>query len=291
MNLTLEDITSTSCNVSDGGWGTELQKLGLEPGACPDYWNVTHSDKVDQVARSYVAAGSKIILTNTFGANVPALSRHGLANRLEEINLRGAQISKAAAGDRALVFGSMGPTGKLLVAGEITEDEVFDSYRMQSLALWRGGVDALLVETMVDIEEMKIAARAAREATPLFLALSMTFDSGQERMRTMMGIGPEQAVAEMEAAGAWMVGANCGAGPELYVKVCRRMRAVTAKPIWVKANAGIPRADGDGSLMYPQDPDTFASFARELRGAGANVIGGCCGTSPEYIRRLAALLA
>ncbi len=289
MDTTIKSITSASCLVSDGGWGTELQKLGLEPGSSPDQWNLTHPEKVARVARSYVDAGSSIILTNTFGANRFFLARHGLESRLEEINRRGAEISREAAGSRVLVFGSMGPTGTLLVEGEVAEMEIFDSFRRQAEALWRGGADALLIETLSDAAEMKIAARAAREAAPLPLVLSMTFDSGKEKMQTMMGVGPEQAVSAMEEAGAWMLGANCGAGPDLYVKICRRMRAVTSKPIWVKANAGIPKVQGD-SLVYPQDADTFAGFAGDLRDAGANVIGGCCGTSPEYIRRLVARL-
>ncbi len=290
MKISIEEITSSSCHVSDGGWGTELQKLGLEPGSSTDYWNISNPEKVAQVAQSYVDAGSNVILTNTFGANEFVLGRHGLESRLEEINRRGAEISKEAAGSRALVFGSMGPTGKLMMTGEVKEDEIFDSYLRQSEALWRGGVDALLIETVVDVEEMKIAARAARKATPLPLVLSVTFDSGKDRTRTMMGVTPEQAVADMEECGAWMVGANCGSGPETYVIVCRRMRAVTSRPIWVKANAGLPRPQGD-KLIYPQDPDSFAGYADQLRNAGANVVGGCCGTSPEHIRRLVACLA
>ncbi len=290
MAIIVADITSSRCVVSDGGWGTELYKLGLEPGTSPDRWNLDHPEKVARVARSYVDAGSQIILTNTFGANRSILSRHGLEDQLTEINLRGARISREAAGDLALVFGSMGPCGKLLMTGEVSEDEIFDSCRRQSEALWRGGADAIVIETMTDVAEMKTAAKAALAATPLPLVLSMTFDSGKEKMQTMMGVTPEQAVAEMESVGAWMVGANCGTGPEPYVKICARMRAVTSKPIWAKANAGVPRAEGAG-LVYPYDPDTFAGFAAGLREAGANVIGGCCGTDPEHIRRLAARLA
>jgi methionine synthase I (cobalamin-dependent) len=287
MTASLEGITSTCCVISDGAWGTEMQKLGLEPGSSPDYWNLTHAEQVIRVARSYVDAGSEIILTNTFGANKFVLARHGLQELLEEINLRGARLSKEAAGDRALVFGSMGPTGKLLVSGEVTEAEISDSYRRQAESLWQGGVDALLIETMSDVTELKAAARAAREATPLPIVLSMTFDSGKDRTRTMTGITPEQAVEAMVGAGAWMIGANCGAGPEVYVQVCRRMRGLTDRPIWVKPNAGIPRA-GAGGIVYPEDPETFADYALQLRSAGANVIGGCCGTSPTYIRRLVA---
>jgi 5-methyltetrahydrofolate--homocysteine methyltransferase len=290
MRIGIKDLTSSYCRVADGGWGTEFQKIGLELRSSPDHWNLFHPEKVSRIARSYVDAGADIILTNTFGGNRFALARHNLEDRLEEVNRRGAEISRAAAGDQALVFGSMGPTGKRLQTGEVTEQAALDSYRRQAEALWRGGVDALLIETMVDVVEMKIAARAARESTPLPVVLSMSFDSGEERTQTLMGVSPEQAVVEMEEAGAWMVGANCGLGPELYVRVCSRMRAVTSRPIWVKASAGIPQRVG-AEIVYPHSPDTFASFALRLREAGANVIGGCCGTGPDHIRKLVALLA
>ena len=289
MKLLLEQITASTCWLADGGWGTEFQKLGLPAGLPSEQWNLLHPEKVADVVRSYLDAGADIVLTNTFGGNRFVLERRGLAEKLDEVNLRGAEISRRVAGDQALVFGSMGPTGMLLDAESAPEQEVFESYRRQSQALWRGGVDALLIETMIDVSEMKIAARAARENTPLPLALSMTFDSGRERDRTMMGVTPEQAVAEMEAVGAWIVGANCGVGPEFYVNVCRRIRAVTAKPIWVKANAGIPR-EVDNKIAYPMGPEAFAKYGLQLRDAGANVIGGCCGTTPEHIRHLRALL-
>jgi len=282
-------ITPSSCLLADGAWGTEFQKLGLEPGSSPERWNLEHPEAVEQVARSYVEAGARVILTNTFGGSSFILERHGAADRLEEINRRGAEISRRAAGDRALVFGSMGPTGKLLATGEVSEEEIFASYRRQSEALWRGGADAILIETMIDVGEMKLAARAAREATPLPLVLSMTFDSGKEKTQTMMGVTAERAVAEMEAAGASIVGANCGLGPEFYVRVCRRLRAATRLPIWIKANAGIPQMVGT-EVVYPQNPETFGEFALQLREAGANVIGGCCGTTPVHIEHLARLL-
>ena len=214
MTTAREKITSASCIVADGGWSTELQKMGLEPGSSPDSWNLLFPERVSEVARSFVDAGAKVILTNTLGSNKLVLARYGLEDRADEINLRGAQISREAAGSERLVFGSMGPTGKMLTAGDASEDEIYDSYRVQSDSLWRGGVDAILIETMVDTEEMKIAGRAARDATPLPVVMSMTFGFGKGRMQTMMGVAPEQAVAEMEGAGAWMVGANCGSGPE-----------------------------------------------------------------------------
>jgi 5-methyltetrahydrofolate--homocysteine methyltransferase len=184
----------------------------------------------------------------------------------------------------------MGPTGVLLADSDITEEEIYETYCRQSEALHRGGADAILIETMIDVGEMELAARATHDSTPLPVVLSMTFDSGREKTQTMMGVTPEQAVAAMERAGAWMIGANCGLGPEYYVQVCRRMRTVSSKPIWIKANAGIPQMVDD-EIVYPQDPATFASYARQLKAAGANVIGGCCGTTPEHIRRLREALA
>ena len=290
MKLRLTDIDASICIASDGAWGTQLQSLGLTPGAAPELWNLEHPEKVATVARSYGAAGSKIILTNTFGGNRFVLGRHGLAEKLADVNVHGARISREAAGETALVFGSMGPTGILLMDGTVPESEIYETYHLQAAALQRGGVDAILIETMSDVAEMNIAARAARDATPLPVVLSMTFDSGRDKTRTMMGVTPEQAVEAMRQSGAWMVGANCGSGPENYVTVCRRMRAVTSLPIWIKANAGMPVMK-DGVVEYPQDPATFAGYAGMLRSAGANVIGGCCGTTPEHIRRLSAALA
>jgi methionine synthase I (cobalamin-dependent) len=289
MATPAELVTASSCVLADGAWGTEFQKLGLEPGSSPERWNLEYPERVAQVARSYVDSGAQVVLTNTFGGSTFILARHDLADRLEEVNRRGAEISREAADGRALVFGSMGPTGKLLQTGEVSEEEIRVSYSRQSEALWRGGADAILIETMIDVEEMKLAARAAREATPLPIVLSMTFDSGKEKTQTMMGVTPEQAAEQMERAGAWVVGANCGLGPEFYVRVCRKLRAATTLPIWIKANAGIPQMVGT-EVVYPQSPQTFGEFALQLREAGANVIGGCCGTTPAHIRHLGALL-
>jgi 5-methyltetrahydrofolate--homocysteine methyltransferase len=283
MTENLRTITPDAFLVADGGWGTEFQKVGLEPGFPPEKWNLTEPDKVLTVARSYVEAGAQIILTNTFGGNLFRLISHGLEGDLEAVNRRGAEISREAAGDRAFVFGSIGPTGKLLITKEITEEEMFVSYRRQAEALQAGGVHAIVLETLSDLQEMTIAARAVREATSLPLVMSMTFDSGKDKTRTMMGVTPEQSAAAMEKAGAWIVGANCGAGPESYVTVCKRLRASTDKPIWIKPNAGMPEMTEKGAV-YSQTPEIFASFALQLREAGANVIGGCCGTTPAHIR-------
>ena len=268
--------------VTDGAWGTELQDKGLSPGECPDAWNLSHPERVAEVARIYRTAGSAVILTNTFRSNRVSLAGFGLADRVKEINVAGAQLSKRAEGAR--VFGSMGPTGKLLVAGDITSEEVFEAFQEQAQALAEGGVDALLVETMSDREEAAVAVRAAK-TTGLPVVVSFAFDSGKNKDRTMTGVSPEQAVKTAMEAGADAVGANCGVGIEQFATVCRRMRAVTELPLWMKANAGLPEMERE-RIVYRTSPEAFAGRVPALIEAGANFVGGCCGTGPAWIQAL-----
>jgi methionine synthase I (cobalamin-dependent) len=267
--------------ISDGAWGTQLQAQGLGPGECPDAWNLTHPDRVGSVARAYVEAGSQVILTNTFGANRLRLAAHGLGDRAVEINQAGARLSRAAAGDRAKVFASIGPTGKLLAMEETTEAELLAVFTEQARALAAEGVDALLLETFGDLDEIRPAIAAAR-ATGLPVVASLVFGSGPARDRTMMGTTPEQAAAAVIAAGADAVGANCGNGIEGYIPICRRLRAATDRPLWLKANAGLPDMV-DGKAVYHTSPEYFAARTLELIAAGATFVGGCCGTSPAFI--------
>ncbi len=284
MKKLIQELLSNAPVLTDGAWGTELQARGLEPGTSPDAWNLSHPERVEEVARAYVEAGSQIILTNTFGANRIALARHGLAGRAQEINRAGVEISRRAAGDRARVFASMGPCGKMLVAEEVTEKEISEAFEEQSQALAAGGADAIVIETMSDPAEAKLAVAAAR-ATSLPVIVCMTFDSGREHDRTMMGITPEQAAAELTAAGADVIGANCGQGAEGYVAICKRLRAATNLPLWIKPNAGLPEIT-EGHLQYRETPQSFAVHIKALIKAGATFVGGCCGTTPEFIREL-----
>ncbi|MCX8107197.1 MAG: homocysteine S-methyltransferase family protein [Verrucomicrobiae bacterium] len=270
--------------ITDGAWGTELQALGLPPGEPPDVWNLLNPNRVVAVAKAYVEAGSDVILTNTFGANRIRLGQHGLGHKVEEINCRGVELSRRAANDRAKVFASMGPTGRLLLDGSITADELRDVFAEQATAIASAGADAIVVETMSDLEEAK-AAVAAAKSTGLPVVACVVFESGAEKDRTIMGVTPEQAAAELSAAGADVVGANCGTGIEAYVRVCRRLRSVTTKPIWMKPNAGLPKIL-NGRVVYHTKPDQFVGFARALVEAGASFIGGCCGTNPDFIRAL-----
>ncbi len=274
--------------LTDGAWGTMLQSLGLPVGDCPDAWNLAHPERVEQVARAYVDAGSQIILSNTFGASRIMLERHGLADQAAAINRAGAEISKRAAGDRAKVFASIGPTGKMLMMDEVSEDDLRAAFEEQAQALAAGGADAIVIETMSDLGEIK-AALAAVKSTGLPVVASMTFDSGKNKDRTLMGVTPEEAAEELTDAGADAVGANCGQGIEGYVAICKRLRAATALPVWIKPNAGLPEVV-NGQIVYRVTPQAFAAYAPAMRDAGASFLGGCCGSNPDFIRALAEAL-
>ncbi len=287
--LSIPSILASGPVVSDGAWGTQLQARGLQPGECPDAWNLTHPDRVEAVAAGYVAAGSRVILSNTFGANRVVLAGHGLAAQAAAINRAGAAISRRAAGTKGLVFASIGPSGKLLAAEEISEAELVAAFTEQAQALKDGGADAVVIETMSDPGEAAIACTAAR-AAGLPVVLSFTFDSGRNLDRTMNGLTPEAAAKVANDCGADAVGANCGLGITQLTPILRRMRAATALPLWAKPNAGRP-TQVDGKDVYGSDAAAFAAAVPELISAGAAFVGGCCGSSPEVIAAISARLA
>jgi methionine synthase I (cobalamin-dependent) len=271
--------------ITDGAWGTELQNRGLAAGEVPDSWNLEHPERVEEVGTAYRDAGSRVILTNTFRSNPIALAASGLEGTTEALNRAGVAISRKAAAGQALVFASIGPTGKLLMTGDVTADEVRGAFARQALALAQAGADALLIETMSDIEEAGLALAAARE-TGLPVIVSFAFDSGRKHDRTMTGATPEQAARVAQEGGADAVGANCGAGPAAFAEICQRLRAACDLPVWLKPNAGLPKVV-DGQVLYTESPEEFAASAVELLGGGAAFVGGCCGTSPQFIRALA----
>lgn len=282
------DLVSNGPVLTDGAWGTELQKRGLGVGECPDAWNLSHPAEVSEVARRYSEAGSRVVLTNTFRANSISLAQCDLAERTAEINRVGVELSKKAAGT-ALVFGSVGPSGKILSAGEVSAQDLLLAFRTQAEALATGGADAVLLETFSELEEASIALQAAK-ATGLPVIVSFAFDTGRNKDRTMTGVTPERAAAAMTEAGADAVGANCGVGIAQVVELCRRMRSATHLPLWMKPNAGLPEVIG-GVVEYRVTPEQFASAVPLLRDAGASFIGGCCGTNPDFIRAAAAALS
>jgi len=280
----IAELTAAGPVLTDGAWGTELQSRGLEAGETPDFWNLSHPDRVEQVAGAYVAAGSQVVLTNTFRANRVALATHPDVDRIAEVNRAGVEASRRAAGDRARVFASIGPCGKLLMTGEVDESALRDAFTEQAQALAAGGADAIVVETMSDLAEAKIAVEAAK-ATGLPVVACMVFDSGKNRDRTMMGVTPTQAAEELTGFGADVIGANCGTGVEDYVSVCANLASATPLPIWIKPNAGLPELE-DGKVVYRTTPAEFATHVPRLLAAGARFVGGCCGTNPGFIEAM-----
>ncbi|RMF20185.1 MAG: hypothetical protein D6760_12175 [Deltaproteobacteria bacterium] len=280
-NRLIDQLSASAPVLTDGAWGTELQRRGLGPGEMPDAWNLHHPERVEEVARAYVEAGSRIVLTNTFRANRIAFAGHPDAGRIAEINRRGAAISKRAAAGRAYVFGSVGPSGKQLLTGEVSEADLREAFSEQTGALAEGGADAIVIETMTDLAEAHLAVQAAL-ATGLPVVACMVFDSGRDGDRTMMGVDPERAAREMDGWGVDAIGANCGNGVEHYLPICARLAAATERPIWIKPNAGIPELV-DGKVVYRTTPEQFASFLPKFVEAGASFIGGCCGTDPSFI--------
>jgi len=284
----IDELIAGGAALLDGAWGTELQARGLVAGEVPDLWNLERADRVEEVARAYVDSGSDIILTNTFRANAVALADHPDVSKLDQVNRAGVEISKRAAAARARVFASIGPSGKLLISGDVDESSLRTAFEQQARALAAGGADAIVVETMADLEEAGFAIDAAR-ATGLPVVACMVYDSGKQKDRTMMGVTPERAAEAFTRAGADVIGANCGNGIEGYIPVCSRLASATDRPIWIKANAGLPELVG-GEAVYRTTPQQFASHLGELIDAGASFVGGCCGTNPAFIAALRAQL-
>jgi 5-methyltetrahydrofolate--homocysteine methyltransferase len=262
--------------------------MGLQPGECPDAWNMAHPDRVSRVAAAYVNAGSRVVLTNTFRSNPIALAAHGLEAQADALNAAGVRASRNAAGTGTLIFASIGPTGAMLAAGEKTADDLREAFERQVDALASAGPDGLVLETMGDLEEALLALTAAKRTT-LPVVVSMVFDSGRAHDRTMTGVTPEEAAHALTDAGADVIGLNCGIGLDNVVALCTRLRSSTTLPVWVKPNAGLP-VMVDGAARYSTMPEEFALAASELTAAGASFIGGCCGTTPEHIRAVVQIL-
>jgi 5-methyltetrahydrofolate--homocysteine methyltransferase len=292
MGKILDKIAEGRVLVSDGAWGTFLHAKGLKVQECPESWNTEHREAVLEIARSYVEAGSDIILTNSFGGSPFKLQGYGLADRTYELNRAAAEISKEAAGDRALVMGSIGPTGKMVMMGEITGEDLKAGIAEQVKGLVAGGVDGILVETMSDLEEARIAVETAKKVSGLEVAVTFTFSkTAGGDYRTMMGAGIHEYLEMAGQAGADIVGANCGNGTAGMIEIVREIRAMDREiPVLVHANAGLPEYR-DGETVFPESPEEMASQIRELVAAGASIVGGCCGTTPDHIRRMAEVLA
>ncbi len=292
MKRSLVDALHGRTLLADGAIGTELQHRGLEPGACAESWNADRPDQVEAVHRAYVEAGAQLLTTNSFRGTRCALAGFGLAGRTAELNRRAAELAKAAAGDGAWVLGSMGPFGGFMEPlGETSEEQLRSWFLEQATALLEGGADGIVVETMAAGEEVEAAIRAARTAGASVVAATMTFEKGRDGHRTMMGVSPGDAARIMVDAGADVVGTNCGTGLIIrdYVQIVAQFCETVRVPVLARPNAGAPQLAGD-RVFYTQSPEAMASEISALLGAGARIIGGCCGTTPDHIRAFAQML-
>lgn len=292
MNKLQALLNSEPIVMADGAMGTMLFEAGLKFGDPPEVWNVTHPELVRAVHRGYIDAGSKLILTNTFGGNRFRLGMHNLQSRVPELNRTAAIILRAevdAAGTGALVIGDIGPSGEILAPlGTLEYADAVEGFAEQAAALIAGGVDAIWIETMSALEEIQAAFEGVRQASAdIPVITTMTFDT---RGHTMMGVSPEQAAKALLALGATAVGGNCGNGPDEIMGVVRKMKAAYPEAIIVaKSNAGMPELV-HGKAVYQAKPNDMAKYAQEIRDAGARVIGACCGSTPAHLKAMSDVL-
>jgi 5-methyltetrahydrofolate--homocysteine methyltransferase len=292
MNRIKDEVLSGSLLVSDGACGTFLHQKGLKPGECPENWNITRPEDVLDIATSYIRAGADMIETNSFGGNRFKLERYGLEDKIFAINQAAARISRQAAGEQKHVLGSIGPSGKIILLGDTSPEELYNAFREQAEALEAGGADAIIVETMSDLEEAIIAVKAAKENTMCEIICTMTFEKTKSgEYRSMMGVWPSDIPSKLQEAGADIIGSNCGNGTKAMIDITREMRSVDQNvPIIIQGNAGMPKYV-KGNTVFEETPEETAGYVPDLIKAGANIIGGCCGTTPEHIKLIAEIIS
>lgn len=284
MGKIKEKLKEKKVLLSDGAWGTALHAMGLRSGECPELWNITNREKVLKVAKGYTELGIDMLETNSFGGSRFKLEQYGLGDRTFELNKAAAEISWEAAGESIIVLGSIGPTGKILLMGEVTEQEMYEAFKEQAIALALGGADAACIETMSALDEAVLAIKAVKDNTNLEIICTFTFEKTVKGdYKTMMGVTPEQMAHEVINAGAEIIGTNCGNGINGMIPIVRELRDFSPGiPILVHANAGIPQLE-DGKTIFPETPEGMAKQVPDIFKAGANIIGGCCGTTPQHI--------
>ncbi len=268
----------------DGATGSNLMKKGMPRNVCTEAWILEHEETMAELQRQYRDAGSDILYAPTFAANRISLKKHGLEGEVEKLNRGLVEASRRAVGDEVLLAGDMTTTGELLEPlGELTEEELLEAYREQAAVLAKAGVDLLVAETMLSVAETSVALRAAREETDLPVLCTLTV---QEDGRALFGGTAAEAVEVLQEQGASAVGVNCSVGPDQLLGVVESMKKAAKVPLIVKPNAGIPVTDSRGNSVYPMTPEKFAEHMKRLAEAGAGILGGCCGTTPEHIRLL-----
>lgn len=269
--------------IFDGAMGTMLQQAGLPAGACPELWNIENPAAITSIHRQYVEHGANIIETNTFGANRIKLTHYGLNDKVQLLNMAAVKAARAAAGRATKIAGSVGPTGKFIAPlGELSFEEAYEAYKEQIAALCESGVDIILIETIIDIQEMRAALLAAKAVTtkPVICQLSFGADG-----RTVTGTDPATAAILLDAMGADIIGANCSLGPAQLLPIAEALATATTKPISIQSNAGMPQLI-NGQTVFPMNPAEMAAWVPKLIAAGVTYLGGCCGTTPEHIKAI-----
>lgn len=287
MKGLLERVRAGDILVADGAIGTMLMARGLERGQPPESFNLARHDVLEAIAAEYLKAGADIVQTNTFGGSRLKLAQYALGGKVTEINRNAVIAVRKSVGDRAYVSGSCGPTGPFLRPyGDIEPEEMIGVFREQIAALVDAGVDVICIETMIDLHEAVCAVTAARQVSrSVPVMATMTFDQTPRGFYTIMGASILDAVKGLEAAGADIIGSNCGNGIEKMVLIAREFKEHTALPVIIQSNAGLPELRG-AEVVYPETPDFMAQKALELVEIGVSIIGGCCGTTPQHIRAL-----
>lgn len=287
----VDRLSSGEVLCGDGAWGTQLMRSRLAPGACFERVNLDRPELLAEIAERYIDAGAQLVTTNTFGGSPIALAEHGFAAHCEAVNSAAVEAVRDIAAGRALVSGSVGPTGAILSPyGDADPAEVGEGFRRQIGALVAAGADLICIETMMDLEEARLAVTSARAVSATIpVVATMTFNDTPRGFFTTMGVTVEQACAALADAGADVVGSNCGNGIDAMVALAREFAAHTALPIAIQANAGLPE-DRGGELVYPESPEHMAARVSDLITAGAAIIGGCCGTGPDHIRAIRAVI-
>jgi len=291
MNPITELLATTEVILLDGAMGTMLIQSGLDQGESPDLWNVEHLEKVKNVHRAYIEAGSRLVLTNTFGGTSIRLKHHNLQDRAQSLNRAAAENLCEVVNSipyPVIAAGSMGPTGEMMKPmGPLTFEDAKTAFSEQAKALAAGGVDIIWIETMSDLNETKAAIEGAREVCDLPITATMTFDTNGF---TMMGVSPQQAFEVLSVYNLAAIGANCGNGPDEIEAVIQKMHTLDPDTILIaKANAGMPKLI-NGEVTYDGTPEVMAEYAQRVRGSGASLIGACCGSTPDHIHAMAEAL-
>jgi 5-methyltetrahydrofolate--homocysteine methyltransferase len=283
----LETIKSGEILLSDGGMGSLLMKKGLKQGECPELLNLTHPEILEEIAQLYLDAGSDVMQSNTFGASPMKLAEYGLEDKTEEINRAGVSIAKNVVDDKAYIYGSCGPSGKILQPfGDSDPEELQRGFERQFKSMIDADVDVIFIETMTDLNEAILAIKAAKTIAPqTTVAACMTYDATPKGFYTIMGNSLGDAASALESAGADIIGSNCGNGLDKMIEIAVELKKISNLPLIIQSNAGLP-VNKDGEIIYPETPEFFAQKVTELIDAGVSIVGGCCGTTPDTIRAM-----